>query len=310
MNATGKLTPEAVARLSTKFNEFIPALKASDPNAVDGLNKLLTTMRDANFNKKELVDQLNVLEEAGRKAEHTAYGEEFKYFFSSSQGPMAHKPSNGYKRNTNAFDSMVKLLREGESKETIDKILKSDNEVAKKGLQAAYAQAAKDSYLSGKFPSNLERNFLKNGEQVFEGTTIPQALENLANEAREAVGANKTRMIKGFDLKGPQNNMQIAVNTVTTWVFGVLNPTAARIRTVSGDFMKKHDSWGKAKLAADIILANPDEFIKIAESMAKKNANKIDPTTKTLLFRMFTRSGYNIENPEKQNQQTNKNLQK
>jgi hypothetical protein len=298
LNASGKLSSEAVTRLSTKFNEFIPALKASDPNAVDGLNKLLTTMRDANFNKKELVDQLDALEEAGRKAEHKAYGEEFNQFFSKSV--------DGYKRNTNSFDSMVKLLREGESKETIAKILKSDNEVAKKGLQAAYAQAAKDNYLKGDFPPSLERNFLENGKQVFEGTTIPQALESLANTAREAAGANKTRMIKGFDLKGPQNNMQIAVNTVTTWVFGVLNPTAARIRTVSGDFMKKHDSWGKAKLAADIILANPDEFVKIAESMAKKDANKIDPATKTMLFRMFTRAGYNIEDPEKQNQQTNK----
>ena len=114
-------------------------------------------------------------------------------------------------------------------------------------------------------------------------------------------------MTGGLPLERSQKEATLAVNTMITWMFGVLNPTAARIRTVSGDFMKKKDSWGKAKLAADIILSNPDEFVEIAKKISSKDAGKIDKETKTMLFRMFTRAGYSIEGPSKVDEQTRAN---
>lgn len=121
VNETGSLSHESYKRLLDQFDQDIPTLRAADPKAVDNLNTLLTNLRDKNFDKKAAFEKLDELEKEAQRIEHVVYGEQFDTFFKPSLGPLAHKPTNSYKRTTNSFDSMVGLLRKGKLRKLLIK---------------------------------------------------------------------------------------------------------------------------------------------------------------------------------------------
>lgn len=251
----------------------------------------LTSIRNKKLTLAELDTKLKKFEEAAENAKDEVYGSSLKEFFTKNGGKYDPKKS-GYE----IFDSMVKT--EEQAARIPELLAKNTDPLVKEGMKAAWLRGSHQRLFGAdvknvkdmKNVGALSDGFMKAGEYLF-GPEAMQGVKALRDLTVKGEKANVTRGIAGANAADPQNAMRTAIGTLSTWMFGVLNPTAARIKTVTSDLLRKHDPYDKAKLAIDEILSDPHEFVKIAKKMAEKDANKMTPAEKALAFRLLVRTG-------------------
>lgn len=290
IDRNGKLSPEDITALQGEFDKRIPGLTTGDPNSVKELNEFFTLIKDKNFNKESAMKILTDLETKGKEIEESVYDGALRDYFAKVGGQQV--------RNERGFD-IAKRVIDSEPR-SLDAALKSGDETVRKGYEVSWAKAVKERMKESDIPKLLTENFKEAGNKIFKNPLISEAIDSIAFEAQKGLGANKTRMTQGIDHGAPQERARLAVNNLITWTFGVLNPTAAKIRTVSGDYLKKNDSWDMAKQAADVVLADTDLFIKIAQEMIDKKAKQLTPEQKQLMFRVITKAGYNVKKQDRE----------
>lgn len=295
VNITGKLTPEDALKISTAFDRFIPILKKKAPEKIKEIEGFLTSLRDKNFNVKEVQAKLAQLEVAGKKAEETILGQQLGEFFKKS-GDGFTAVRDGYE----VFDKMMSS-REGSAK-LVDLITSVDDPLVQGGLKTAWAKSAAKRMLdSDAGIGKLDEDFVNVGKSIFgENSKVPQGIQQLYDLARKGEGANKIRMASGLETNSFQVGAVQAVNAVITTIWGVLNPTAARVRIVTRDLMKKYDPKDEVKKAADLIIANAEEFTKIADRLIAEKRKQLSPQERTLVFRMLVQAGLSESRDEKQ----------
>lgn len=294
LNKTGKLSPEDALALTDEFDRYIPVLEKTNPGKVKEIEGFLTSLRDKNFNVKEVEAKLKTFEDLGRDAEENLLGGKLKEFFSKEGGVYTAK-DNGFK----IFNDMMEDPQAGPK---IDSLLaQADNDpVIKKGMQAAWAKGARDRILSNDAGlGKASENFIKAGKKVY-GDQIVDGIMELDRLARAGERANKARGAGGLDINRSGSERTLAVNNVITWVWGVLNPTAARIRTVTGDLLKRYNPKDRAHKAADMIMSDPELFTKIADDMMAQRRNMMDPAEKKTLFRAMVQAGIALPRDEKE----------
>lgn len=284
-NATGKLSPETATKIRGKIDAMIPVLKASDPDVIPKLEKFYDNLNSKNFNKAQMETELARVEKIGKEAEESVYNGALKDFFVKRGGKTVPKE--------NGFEIFKKVFDDPEGGATIDEVMKSGSPIVKKGLEAAWAKSARKKLLDSETGiGKLDENFLALGRKTFgKDSLVVDAIEDLAKRAKQSDLANKTRMSKGLDTAASQVKMTSAVRTVSTWLFGVLNPTAAKIQTISKDLLKKNSSHDVANAAADAILSDTDTFLKVAREMQESGKNKLLPSQKKMLFRLAVNTG-------------------
>ena len=203
-------------------------------------------------------------------------------------------PIGGYEPKSNPVKNIENIFTNPHSKEKLEQIIAvaGNDPNAMKGLQAVWARKARAVLDSQDSTPDLPQVLRDYGKQVFPDN--PEAIDAIyaLNQQSYRVDKAKTaRQGDGFNFKEEGKKEQMGINSVLTWMFGVLNPTRARANTIVKDLASKHDMTNIAKDAGDMILANADEFSKIARQIIQKEKGKMSPESKRRLFRMMTQAG-------------------
>lgn len=255
------------------------------PEAKKRFEDFVTAVRDKKLSIDEKVLKVEELQQMAKDAEDEVLGNQLKEFFKKNG-------TKGYSEKLNGFEIFKEVLNDKEGPQKVQNLLKvSDDPVIKKAWQAAWAKEAKDKLFSNQsIPDVLrkgeENTFRKIGEELY-GKEVIDAVESLALRARKDAAANKTRMGQGLDHKANQGAMRSAVTGITTFIFGVLNPTAAKISVISRDFLKKYDSTDMSMMAGDKILANSAEFMRILKKMEAEKRMELTPQEKMIIRKSF-----------------------
>jgi hypothetical protein len=247
------------------------------------LEKMLTNVRNGKLKGDELKLQLDELKKQGDAAEAKIY-EDYLGDFMKKNGEKSPNPSAVFERIFTNKESGNKLTR------IIDAA--SADPIAKKGLEAAWAKHAQNLLKNQKDVPEFPEHFINYGRQIFKDTPeVVDAFQQLNQRARKISNENKVRMGGGLEYTENQTKHVQSVNQIITWLFGVLNPTAARIRTITSDISKQNNSGDIARQAGDIILANAKDFADMAQRIVNEQKGKMTPADKKRVYQWLVKSG-------------------
>lgn len=297
----------SVAQLRKAFE---PARTGMSEAGQKRFEKVFNDLESKNKTIKEKTAILEKLEADAKDIEDKVYGEHLSDFFEKKGGSYKKSGKSGYlifNDIVNAPDGVTK----------VKKYLENSDETTRNAFQAAWAKSAHDKYFGAKEIANFEktpqgRNFKDIGVELY-GKDIVDSLEVLAEHARRGDAANKARMGSGYDVTRNRTLADKARNAIITFGFGVLNPTAARIRIMTGEAMSTRDSVSTAKEAMDDILSNSETFLSVMEKMKKENRVILDDADKRLLRKVFVpglRTSAGQEDKKDTEDQTKKIFQK
>lgn len=286
----GKLTPEEINSLAGEFDKFIPIFKKQAPEKIGELEEFLTKVRNKNFSVKDAERILDMKKANAAVAEEEVLGRRLKPFFT--------KDNRGYTANQDGLEIFTRIMDHPEGGAKIDEILSSGDPLARKAMQAAWAKSAEHKLFDNKKNVGLlSDTFVSNGKKIFNEETV-EGIMRLRQLTDKAQQASVVRQTGGLDIQSPQTAMTSAVNHAITWVFGVLNPTAARLRTITGSYIKSRNATETARQAADAILSNPEEFSKIVKELQETGSNSLTDGQKRTMFRILVQSGISGLRPE------------
>jgi hypothetical protein len=250
------------------------------------LEKLVTNMRDGKITAEKLRTELKTIQKVGDEAEERVYQDYL--------GDFVEKHSDGFIKKGDPEAVMKSLMHKEDSTNKIGNIIKAvkGDEVAQQGLEAAWARQARVLMNSSKDVNEFPEHFVKYGKQIFgDNSAVVEGFQQLNQRARTISNANKVRMGGGLPYAKNKTEATGAVNQIITFVFGVLNPTAAKIRTISGDVLRNSTAGDKARLAGDLILANGKDFAKIAQELTNAKAKVLSPQQKKMVYKWITKMG-------------------
>jgi len=249
-------------------------------NAKGRMEKVLQEFEKGKKNVSQLKSNLDALTKEADRVEVEVYGDKLREFFEvDPTRPGKRRPvGDGYKAFEKMFSDPDNAGRINElvKKVDTDPVMKKGTEVAV--IKMIEKHLAKNQKME--FPEGFEKLALK----VMPKDAV-DGWKYLANETKRAELANVTRKGQGFNQSQFQEGMVRSTNQLITWVFGVLNPTAARIRTVTGDLLKEYNPKVQVKTASDDLLANPEKFAEIARKIVLENKGKMSPEDRALIFR-------------------------
>ncbi len=284
-NKGGKLADVDTTKMLENLQKMSAGLSGKNKAR---LETMFTNVRDGKLKGDALKAELEDLVKLGDVSEAKILDDYLGDFITkNSDGKMSPKP--------NASAVLDGLFTGKQSGTKLDNIISkaSADPVAKKGLEAAWAKHAQSLLKNQKDVPEFPEHFIKYGKQIYgdDNPFVVDALVGLNKRAREISNANKVRMGGGLPYSKNQTEAVGAVNQITTWIFGVLNPTAARIRTVSSDLMKQNNSGDIARQAGDIILGNAKDFARIAQEIQSKKAKALSPEHKKMMFKWMVKMG-------------------
>ena len=275
-----------IGKITTSLQQMSNAFPERQKLRIEGF---LTDVRDKKKGIDYLKNKVVELEKESSLAQARIYSDHLGDFFKkNSAGEWDDLP------NGNAI--FEKLLKDPQAGTKLDDIITriDSDPAAKKGLQAAWAESAKNTTLSNNVDiPEMQKHLVDYGNKIFKDTplVVPALLE-LNQRAGTIATASKARQAGGLDFSKYKTEGTYGINQALTMVFGILNPTAAKIRTVSSDLLRTYDPTDKARVVADGILANADEFNKVLERIIAKKSTQLSGQDKKDLFRIFFRTGY------------------
>lgn len=244
--------------LQQMANSFGPKEKAR-------LEGFLTDVKTKKMSLDELEKKIPELQKVADAEKEEIFTERFPTLFKQA--------TNGtYRPKGNGYDIFQNAMKE-EQPETIKAIIKQAKKTPgdMEGLQTAWlkstaARLDKNSKEVGKLPDQ----FVEYGKLLFGDGPEVDAVVALRNRADELEQSLNKPGLGGISATVNQKNLKNAITLVQTWVFGVLNPRAARIRTITNNLSEAYNSTDISHKAIDNVLAD-NEIIKkgIAEAIRK-----------------------------------------
>lgn len=305
----GKFTKHALLRVSEGLEKSIQMKGEVDPSIVRGAVAMLRKARPfmhhqtaAKYERTltELLEtgvtdakQFNkLLAEAEKELGDTEglYNTILKDFL----GPQGMKGSSSesfeaFWKNTDSVNNLNTILEKT-----------GNNPVIVDALKASYAKSVKNQLInktSGKVAAGAVDTFLDvnssmalNARKLY-GDEGYDVLAKLVKGASDASDLSTGRRRAIVEPSKQQKNFRVAVQTVLTWMFGVLNPTAARIRTITSQYGADNTVTPEIKDIIDTVFADPDAFIRIAERVKNQSVSTVDRTTKMMLRRALVKGG-------------------
>lgn len=276
----GKISDVEWEKLARPMQDMIAGVSQKNKSR---LEKMFTDVRDGKLKGDELKLQLDELKKQGDAAEAKIY-EDYLGDFLKKNGEKVDNPSAIFKgiftgeKNASKLDNIISVA--------------SADPVAKKGIEAAWAKQAQNLLKNQKDVPEFPEHFIQYGRQIFKDTPeVVDAFQNLNARARKISNENKVRMGGGLGYNENQTQHVQGVNQLITWLFGVLNPTAARIRTITSDISKQNNSGDIARQAGDIILANAKDFSAMAQKIVNEQKGKMTPADKKLAYKWLVKAG-------------------
>lgn len=264
--------------LQSMANSFGPKQKAR-------LEGFLTDLKDKKMTIDDLKSQLPDLEAAAKQEKDDIFLKDFPNLFETVAGrKIPH--DNGYKVFNDAMNA--------EQPRVIQALVDRANSTGQiDGLKSAWARSASEQInSSSKQVGKLSDQFLKSGETIF-GKDAPEvtAVKALRDYSAKLEASLNKPGLEGFNAKQNQKNLRTALALVETWMFGVLNPTRARIDKITSQLAEKYDSTSTAHQAIDNILSDNQEMKKAMQALITKASKQLDPETWKKLYAGAARLG-------------------
>lgn len=306
-NLEGTLTAEDAVKFSGMLDRFVPILDRVAPGRKQEINDFLNKVRTSQFDTKTIEADVLRLQEKLKSSEHLVYDDIFRDFHGKLSG-------NARELFPNSYESMKTLFNDKQSTERLGTIMKlvDDDPLAIQGVRAAYAKNLNDVLLSQeKTPSHAHRvdnqklgEFLdpdstlaKNGELVY-GKAYMDMIRAIAQPVYNITSVTGVKRGAGQDTNFANREGLKAFNSVVTLIWGVLDPTAAKIRVTAGQLASKYDPEDQVKTILDKMMSDPDEFIRIAEDILKAETPVLSTEMKQRVFKALTKAGIYSESED------------
>lgn len=309
ISKTGAIDPQDIRKFSNTLDKFVPIFKSVDPDQIKRINTFLTKLKDKQISKAELQKELDELIKKQSEIEKEIFSGRFKEFFKEEGGVRFPRTSNKAVytelfKNPDVVDKLPTLMKEAKA---------SGGKEAVKGLQAAYVDYLKDNItrfgrgragepmLEAMTESELKTLFDK-GDVLFEGEEkqLWDAIKFVTTEAFDTLAKRGPGQAGAFDITEITKEARGALDFLVTWTVGVLNRTAARARSALGRGLSRLDPKDEVRRTLDIIMSDPDQFIKFAKTIQKEDLREISPRTKRELYKFFVKLGIYNEGEEDQ----------
>lgn len=286
--------------ITSKLQDMSAALSPTQRTRIEGF---LTDVRGKKQTIEELKKRIPEFEKEIAQKTDEIYLGKFNSLFEKRFGKIVD-----VKKGSNSFDELVNSDDASKFDDLIKEAKKDPDDLA--GLQVAWVRSTQKKLAGNQRDVvDLPDNFLENGKKIFgDDSKLFKGLIDLRNDAKKILDERRGLRQKVIDGSKPQVELRSVVNNVITWTFGILNPTAARLRTITGDVINKYDATNRTHQAADNILSDPDLFAKHLESVINENKNKLTPAERQTIFRFGVNIGLDMKRDA--NNQTDEALTK
>lgn len=258
-------------------------------------NRLDAAKGNVEVEKQVLAEVKKIAAEAEKRVTDGA----LKPFLEDLGGDL--KPKEGgyqvFKKLFNSQDSGNKL------NELVERVQKSGDPMAQKGLESAYFTYLKDRISEGSLGfSNKQAtrltndpeldNLRKYGEKIF-GTSgevedYSKVVKSMQNEKDKRVPDGLRLNSKGGLLKDRAAN---ATRMGITMALGVLNPTATKVRTVANILIGGAGADAKALKIMDFLASDKKYALELLDKYANFKNNSFGDEAKSVLWKMAVASG-------------------
>lgn len=318
INAGGKLDVNNAGAIRTALAKIGPLLQKADPIRYE---QLLEFGDKLGRNAVEMEDIDNLIAGAKEMLEQNqdkVYNNIAKEFYSR----IPDETRRVLPENYESFKQLFATNDTPRIMEMLDVI--KDNPVAMDGVKSAYTKYLRDEYLS-RAGTALDKSNLLNLNSLREladpeSAAFAQArmiygdkyAENLRS-LTEYVYTKNARTRTGKELgevnpKAGEKESRMSVDKLITLVFGPLDRTGARLRTLTGQYVDSKNMSQYAKAFIDEVLANPQAFDDALEALKRSRAGMISAETKKMLKKSFYRGVFRrmgaSDAPEPIDQQT------
>lgn len=296
-----------LARFVEPLVKLSDVINKADPDAAVKLATTIQTLK-ATKNKAEALEKmLPLAREAADRARNDVYNGILGTFFQKTG--EENLAVGGMKAFTDIF------AKEGgveKVTQLVDLAKSSGDEMALKGMQAAYARYMREyfttagSEIGGAANINLTQakkvkghitDILKYGDVIFQDSPgVMQATRKILDIATDNEISKRVPSMSASSSGTELAAARGVTDFVVTQVFGVLNRLGARVRSGTSRVLAKLDPKQESALLLEQLYSDPDLFLEIAEGIAKEGKPRLNSQTKELMWKMAIRTGiYNTE---------------
>lgn len=275
--ALAKATQDITAGKGANIDKITSDLQKMSHNFGPEQRKRLEDTLTNFKNKKITLDQLEAeipnIQKASDQAKEAIFNEKFPTLFEKVSGKQIPK-GRGYEVFKDAMNSQQPRV--------IERLVEEANKSGDiGGIQSAWARLAEEKLTqNSKSVGKLEDNFIENGEKIF-GKDAPEvtAVKQLRDYASKLEESLNKPGLQGLDHQENQKSLRSAISFVQTFVFGVLNPTAARVNKITSQLAEKYNSRDLSHIAIDNVLSDNQKMKQAMQILIDKNRNKLSPAT-------------------------------
>lgn len=308
--AITKATQDISAGKGANFDQITDKLQqyanSFGPKQKTRLEGFLTDLKAKKMSLEELGDKIPELQKAAEAEKETIFSERFPTLFEKVGGKQLPK-GNGYE----VFDKAMS----SEQPRVIDALIKEAKKSPEdlEGLKTAWLKSAEGKISSNpKSIGELSENFVENGKKIF-GDDSPEvkAVTGLRNEVEKLQQSLNRPGMEGLSATENQSKFRSAIAFLSTFAFGVLNPTAARVNKITSNLAESYNSTTKAHEAIDTILSDNKEMRDAMVNLINKSRNQLSPAQWKQLYAAGARIGlYNLRSSKPLNIQTDTAISK
>ena len=300
LNTGGKLDVQSVGPILRNLEKIGPLLQKADPIRYEqliqfgeGLQKNALKMEDID---SFIAGASKNLE--GREAQ--VYDNIAQEFYSRDAFNQTRSvlPDN--------YESFKQLFASGDNSrinQMLDVI--KDNPIAMDGVKSAYTKYLRDEFLSRPGTALDKSNLLNIGSlkelsdpesaayaqaRMVLGDKYAENLRALTDHVYKINSRVKTgKELGGVDPKSGEKQSRMALDKIITLVFGPLDRTGARLRTLTGQYVDAANMSAYAKAFIDEVLANPQAFDDALTVLQTSRAGMVSAETKKMLRKSLYR---------------------
>ena len=297
----------------SSLTQYSDIVARNFPEEATRISTFIDNLKNQRGNVDALTKQLDEAISSHKAAEDLIYTKQLSEFFDRSGRPVA--PENVYQAFNRIFNDSVN------GGNTLDDILEraGDDPIVLDGIKVAYQK-----HLRGKiFGANIDtvgarsikttaaeqiveelQPTLEYGRKIFKDT--PEVIDGYEKLIELSYGIQRSKGAKAitsdsstvFRAKATQS-----VDRLVTMIFGVLSRVGARVRIAASGVIRNLDT--EVGAITDDMLANPEEFVRIAKKVTK---DQLPTDVQDVLWAYFTRVGVYNEDNENEKQEFMKAL--
>lgn len=294
-------------KLTTALQRYAENLNAAFPDKAESINTFIARLTAAKSNQQELQRVLDGALERGKGAREEIQNSVIMRFIDGNADQISkvidvneiRTTGNPYSSFTKIFtDPQESINRTQDLMSLVDSIANpAERKVIQDSIRLAYSRLV-DNNLVGRKVQTTGANPMNNaaGARAEEGVTslfdvgrviykdnpeIIEAMEVALGEARRIDQSKSATPIASQSATGYNRAAQTATNRLIYQIVGPLSRAGTRIRSISSGLIEKIDPETRAEKVLQRILAEPDEYLALAE---KYNRNPKDPMLEDLMI--------------------------